>query len=82
MRVTKKLYQQMLEDQDGVCNCCGAIGEELVVDRAYYSREVRGLICKRCQKMLTNVKDSAELLNRLADFQEGKELPPLDHPLR
>lgn len=79
MRVTKKLYNQMLEAQNGACACCKTDDQPLVVDRAYYSREVRGLICKRCQKFLINVKDSAELIERIIAY---KELPPLDKPLR
>jgi hypothetical protein len=83
MRVTKKLYNQILAEQGGVCACCKkAEDPPLVVDRAYYTREVRGLICKRCRKILTNVKDSVELLRRLDAYSKGEKLPPLDKPLR
>jgi hypothetical protein len=67
-----KEYNDMLLKQEGRCKICGipqiALAEALVVDHDHKSSKVRGLLCKQCNLVLGNAKDSPEILLRAADY--------------
>lgn len=64
-------YNQLLEEQGGVCAICGSaesirstVGEirALCLDHNHKSGEPRGLVCSRCNTMLGMVNESRDTL--------------------
>ena len=49
--ITREQYEYMLETQDGLCAICREVdpsGKPLAVDHNSVTKEVRGLLCGRC----------------------------------
>ena len=64
-RITMVDYQSLMGEQFGVCAICGekeANTEYLAVDHDHITGEVRGLLCKRCNKGLGFFLDKPDLL--------------------
>lgn len=61
-------YQQLVEAQGGeTCGICGdppSARQRLQVDHDHTTDEIRGLLCARCNRMLGQGQDSAEILRR------------------
>jgi len=54
--ITEAQYEALLAAQDGRCGACGrppARGRVLVVDHDHDTREIRGLLCARCNRALS-----------------------------
>ena len=61
--LTAEQYEALLAHQGGACAICG--GERryrLNVDHDHASGRVRGLLCRRCNKLLRDARDDLELL--------------------
>jgi hypothetical protein len=72
--ITLKDYNILLESQDGTCAICGneetgcnqhGILKFLSVDHDHTTGIIRGLLCKRCNLVLGQIKDSIDLLNKM-----------------
>jgi fructose-1,6-bisphosphatase len=53
--ITLAEYDQMLEDQHGICAICGGVnpdGKRLAVDHDHETGKVRGLLCTSCNTRL------------------------------
>lgn len=62
--LTRQDYETVLAAQDGVCAICqGKRSYRLCVDHDHATGEVRGLLCRRCNKLLRDVRDSVAVLN-------------------
>lgn len=62
-------YARLLEHQDGRCAICrGSRTYELHVDHDHTTRLVRGLLCRRCNKLLRDVRDSRVVLGRAITY--------------
>jgi hypothetical protein len=63
----------MLAGQGGVCATCRRPhADPLVVDRSRVTREVRGLLCRRCKAALPWFRDDhALLLRAIAYLKNG-----------
>ena len=78
--LTEKQYEQMLEQQGGVCAICrrkeartlrGTLCA-LSVDHDHQTGAVRGLLCYACNTSLGGFRDSPALLERAAEYlKEG-----------
>ena len=61
-------YNRMLNLQNGRCAICKSMnvgrkdGVKFAVDHDHSSGQLRGLLCKRCNTMLGNAKDSIDIL--------------------
>lgn len=69
-------YEQMLEQQSGVCAICEQPQsdpryEALAVDHCHATGRIRGLLCNLCNKSLGGFKDSPERLRRAAEYLES-----------
>jgi len=64
--ITLKEYNQMFEEQQGCCACCGKPESEfkrgLHVDHDHTNGQVRALLCTRCNPGLGYFEDSIERL--------------------
>lgn len=60
---------RLLEYQGKVCAICqGERPYELNVDHDHETGHVRGLLCRRCNKVLRDVRDCRSILLRAADY--------------
>lgn len=76
--ITLEQYQQMLEEQSGVCACCGkpetatynktGVTKQLAVDHDHATGEIRGLLCGRCNTALGLLQDSEDTIMSLLTY--------------
>lgn len=76
--LTQEDFDALLEAQGGVCGACRqarAVGYKWSVDHDHKVAErfglrasVRGLVCRRCNKVLRDVRDNHTVLFRLARY--------------
>ena len=67
--LTTEQYEALLAHQDGACAiCCGSRRYRLNVDHDHSTGLVRGLLCRRCNKLLRDVRDNALVLGAAARF--------------
>lgn len=66
--ISETQYEYMLLAQGGKCLICGAMPQRLVVDHDHGTDEPRALLCRFCNFMLGNAKESAEILTRGATY--------------
>ena len=54
----------------GICEICGKkrLFSQLCIDHNHKTREIRGVLCKRCNYMLGTLHDNAELLRSMSDY--------------
>lgn len=77
--LTNKAFEQLLLDQSNTCAICyfvfstdGSIEERPHVDHCHKTKDVRGLLCAKCNKALGFMKDSPVLLERAAEYLQNK----------
>lgn len=77
--ITLACYEEMHEEQDGLCGLCGEEGFamdpkrhflKLVVDHCHTSGEVRGLLCHNCNRALGLFKDRPDVMRKAAKWVE------------
>lgn len=71
--ISETTYEYMKLAQHGKCLICGSRPERLVVDHDHETNEVRALICRFCNFMLGNAKESAEVLTKGAAYLKNWE---------
>lgn len=70
-KLTPAQYGGMESGQGGVCAVCGegcALGRRLSIDHDHESGFVRGLLCSACNTSAGAMRDSPQLLRKLADY--------------
>jgi hypothetical protein len=69
----KKATQELVagRPRPTVCELCNELNLRVVFDHCHLSGKFRGWLCDRCNKTLGHVKDSPELLRKLADYLEA-----------
>lgn len=60
-------YEHMLADQDNACAICKR-EVTLVVDHNHMTKQVRGLLCGRCNRALGMIEENPELADELAVY--------------
>jgi hypothetical protein len=70
--LTLEQYTAMLESQNGCCIGCGShqstLNHKLNVDHNHDTGKVRGLLCRECNRGIGYLKDSPEILIKLAEY--------------
>lgn len=77
--ITLEEYDAMLEAQGGVCAGCGearkynlSVDHDHKVEKLYGVRaSIRGLLCRRCNKVLRDVRDNWKTLWWLGAYLQG-----------
>lgn len=72
-------YQEMLQEQSGVCKICRKEGfllaeshkMKLVVDHCHETGIIRGLLCHNCNRGLGLFQDSVDNLNNAVNYLKG-----------
>ena len=77
IKITNEEYESKYAKQEGKCSICKESFDSLCVDHNHDTGEIRGLLCKKCNLGLGNLKDSLELLRNaidyLKEYENGKE---------
>lgn len=71
--ITSDEYDELLQQQGGVCAICGSecpTGNRLAVDHCHETGAVRGLLCLDCNSGLGRFKDSLERLASARQYLE------------
>ena len=77
--ITQAEYEQRLAKQGGKCAICGGTRRtNLDVDHDHAKERagiptrdtIRGLLCRRCNKLLASVRDKPEVLRAAAEYLE------------
>lgn len=75
--ITKEQYNQMLQDQGGVCKICSEpptgfwknnVPKKLCVDHDHSTNKVRGLLCDSCNVGLGKFRDNIEILSKAVGY--------------
>lgn len=69
--ITADDYDQMLENQNGVCKIClrtEPSGTRLAVDHCHSTGKIRGLLCSNCNKGIGMFQDQPSLLNSAINY--------------
>ena len=70
--LTAEQYAALLDHQGGACAICGGVRRyRLNVDHDHRTGLVRGLTCRRCNKLLRDVRDDRIVLRMAADYLEN-----------
>ena len=65
--LTLEAYGAMLKKQNGVCAICfkkGLSGQNMHVDHDHMTGKIRGLLCVKCNRAISLLDDSAEVMLR------------------
>lgn len=85
-QIQPEQYYALLEMQGGVCAGCASPpreGRMLSVDHCHNTEGIRGLLCQNCNAALGMVKDTPEVLRRLANYlEQAPAIPPEDRIYR
>ena len=69
--LTEADHDTLLDHQDGACAICrGQRTYALNVDHNHSTGAVRGLLCRRCNKLLRDVRDNPAVLRAAAVYLE------------
>ena len=72
--ITDELYQALFEQQKGLCSICRRPGgnRRLHVDHDHETKEIRGLLCHKCNAGLGNLDDLVLLLEAAIRYLKGE----------
>lgn len=64
--ISLEQYNILLESQNGKCAICGSVGinARLCVDHDRITKQVRGLLCRKCNVALGGFQDSSMVLEK------------------
>ena len=71
--LTVEQYETMLAGQKGRCAICRKTLKTPCVDHCHATGKVRGLLCKHCNNVLGNARDSIETLQRAIQYLRNVE---------
>ena len=70
--INAEIYQQIFDYQGGVCYIClsKSVKRRLAVDHDHKTGEVRGLLCRRCNRDILGhfARDQVDVLQRAIDY--------------
>lgn len=65
--ISEKQYKELLDSVDNKCQICGD-SSSLVVDHCHDTKKIRGVLCKKCNIGIGNLKDSLVLVESACDY--------------
>ena len=72
IEITHEQYQSMVDQQHGKCAICGqSPSRRLDIDHNHITKEIRGLLCSRCNTVLGRVNESTEVLHSMIEYLES-----------
>lgn len=77
--ITLEQWASMVSYVDSRCEICGTQTEDLCVDHDHDTGEVRGVLCRACNRSIGQLGDTAESLRKAADYlaktRMGRNVP-------
>lgn len=75
VKFSRKERVDLLNKQGGVCAICAIpiSGKNAHTDHCHSTKEVRGILCRKCNLALGHVRDSTEVLRAMIKYLEGGE---------
>lgn len=77
--ITLGQWASMVSYADNCCEICGKRSDSLCVDHDHITGEVRGVLCRSCNKAIGQLGDTAESVQRAADYlvktRVGRNVP-------
>src|SRR5690606_27334940 len=84
--ITAEQYDEMVAEQDGVCAICGNAEtwisnktgkvSRLSVDHNHVTGDIRGFVCRRCNRVMGFVEDDPYLVRRILEYLEVRNETP------
>ena len=71
--ITPEMYDEMMENQRGLCALCGGYMPRPVVDHCHQTGKVRGILCHHCNIKLPTVEDMGWVMMAWG-YLEGEDL--------
>jgi hypothetical protein len=71
--ITVADYELLYEAQGGKCGICEKPEPVLCVDHCHRTNRVRGLLCRACNRSIGQLGDTADALQRAADYLRAAE---------
>ena len=71
--INQAKYDTILESQGGVCAICEKPpkdNKKLGVDHSHQTKQIRGLLCDKCNTAIGKLQDNPELLRKAANYLE------------
>uniref|UniRef100_A0A6H1ZAQ2 Putative recombination endonuclease VII n=1 Tax=viral metagenome TaxID=1070528 RepID=A0A6H1ZAQ2_9ZZZZ len=71
--ITMEDYDKMFMTQHGKCAICGSLpnSKRLSIDHDHNTGKVRGLLCVKCNSMLSYAQDDVAILAKAQDYLNG-----------
>lgn len=69
--ISQEDYDRLYNKQNGACAICRGIcstGQKLSVDHDHSTKKVRGLLCKRCNRVLGFMEESQDLFKASMEY--------------
>jgi uncharacterized metal-binding protein len=54
--------------QSNCCSVCGSRAKHLVLDHNHITGQLRGMVCRRCNLGIGNLRDSADICHKAAEY--------------
>lgn len=71
-QITLEQYEEQLAQQGGGCAICGRkecqTGRNLAVDHDHDTKELRGILCIKCNISVGNIDDDPELARKMMEY--------------
>lgn len=71
--LTLEEWDAMVEAVDGKCELCGEADEALCVDHDHATGRIRGVLCRRCNRAIGQLGDTAEALRKAWEYLTRSE---------
>lgn len=72
--ITLQQWASMVSFAENRCEICGIESDDLCVDHDHVTGEVRGVLCRACNRSIGQLGDSKESLQRAVDYLGKAEL--------
>jgi hypothetical protein len=66
--ITLEQWAAMVSYAGNRCEICGVEDDSLCVDHDHVTNEVRGVLCRKCNRSIGQLGDTAEALQKAADY--------------
>lgn len=70
--ITLQEYNELFEEQNGCCAICkrhqSELKRNLHVDHNHNTKEIRGLLCQKCNQAIGLLNDDPVLLNNVSEY--------------
>lgn len=70
--LTLEQFRALESQQEGKCGICKQKDKRMVIDHDHVTKEVRGLLCDRCNRLLGVARDESSRLWQAAQYLEAK----------